>query len=309
MLKGNFITQDDAQNRFFSSFAGKYNIMDNLDEKGIPLIQTRDKIYNSEYVYITVVLRGTLYLRVGSTELEVKANEYLAVTPCMSVEVRESKCIFFTMLTRSYIMAEIYERTTVIKKMIFHAFKFHHMHFTPEQINILLECYKRIKKEHLRKDYPMKEYALRAYQAAYVIKLSSFARPENDVNYMRNTRQQKFFNDFICMLNKEHRKERSVQYYANLMQITPKYLSAIVQSITGLTASQVIDQYVVYAIKQVLYTNEHNIKSISKNFNFPSQSFFGRYFKRITGMSPNEYIKQHNIKSINFEHSLHKEEK
>ena len=46
--------------------------------------------------------------------------------------------------------------------------------------------------------------------------------------------------------------------------------------------------------------NNKTIKEMSDDFNFPSQSFFGRYFKRIAGMSPNYYIKQHNIKSINF---------
>ena len=110
------------------------------------------------------------------------------------------------------------------------------------------------------------------------------------------------------MLNAEHKKERSVQYYAQQMGITPKYLSAIIQTFTGLTASQVIDQYVIYAIKQTLYTNEHNIKTISKEYNFPSQSFFGRYFKRIVGVSPNEYIKSNHIKSINFVKKDNKEE-
>ena len=282
--------------------------MDNLNEKENPIIHARDEVYNSEYVYVTVVLRGTLHLVVGGMEVDVKANDFLVVTPCMSVTVKESKCIFFTMLTSSYIMAEIYERTTIIKKLKFHAFKFHHMHFSPENIAILTDCYKRMKEEHLREDYPMKEMVLRAYQGAYLAKLFSFMRPEDVVNYVKNTRQYRFFNEFIFMLNEKHRQERSVQYYAQELKITPKYLSAIVSTFTGLTASQVIDQYVAYAIKQSLYTNERNIKAISEDFNFPSQSFFGRYFKRITGVSPNEYIKQHNIKSINFEQSNQPEE-
>ena len=92
------------------------------------------------------------------------------------------------------------------------------------------------------------------------------------------------------------------------MHITPKYLSAIVKTFTQLTASQVIDQYVIFAIKQSLYSNQHNIKTISAEYNFPSQSFFGRYFKRLTGMSPNVYIKHHNIKSINFNQPNSQEE-
>lgn len=300
VLKEQLITREDTQNAFFSSFEGKYNIMDNLDEKGDPVIHARQEIYNTEYVFVTVVLRGTLNLTIGNTAIEMKANEYLAVMPCMSVEVKESRCIFFSFLTCSHLMADIYRRTDTDKKLHYHAFKFRHLRLSASQIEELLECYLRVKKEHLKKNYPMKEIVLRAYQSAYIAKFFSFSLENNIVNYVKNTRQYKLFNEFINLLNQYHKQERSVQYYAQKMQITPKYLSSIIQSYTRLTASQVIDQYVVYAIKQTLYTNERNIKTISAEYHFPSQSFFGRYFKRITGMSPNEYIKHHNIKSINF---------
>ncbi|MDE6000520.1 MAG: helix-turn-helix domain-containing protein, partial [Bacteroidaceae bacterium] len=85
-------------------------------------------------------------------------------------------------------------------------------------------------------------------------------------------------------------------------------LSTIVKTFTQLTASQVIDQYIISAIKQSLYSNKQNIKTISEEYHFPSQSFFGRYFKRLTGMSPNDYIKHHNIKSISFNQPNSQEE-
>ena len=93
LLKGDLITKEQAPNMYFSSYEGKYNIMDNLDEKSNPLILARDEVYNSEYVFVTIVLRGTLHIIIGGTELEVKANEYLAVTPCMSVKVENSRCL------------------------------------------------------------------------------------------------------------------------------------------------------------------------------------------------------------------------
>ena len=301
-IKGNIITKQDAQNAFFSSYEGKYTIMDNLNEKGDPIIHAREEVYNSEYVYITIVLRGTLNMVVGGTNIEVKANEYLAVMPCMSIVVKESRCIFFAFFTPHHLMANIYKRTNVASKLRGHAFKFRHLRCTPEQIGILLDCYKSIKKEHLQEDYPMKEIVLRAYQSAYVAKFFSIVEEGDDhlVNYVKNNRQYKMFNAFLNKLNELHKKERSVQFYADQLHITPKYLSTIVHKYTGMTASQAIDQYVVFAIKQTLYNNENNIKKISVEFNFQNQSFFGRYFKRITGMSPNAYLKQNNVKSINF---------
>lgn len=307
-LKGQTITAKDAQNCFFSSFEGKYNIMDNLDEKGDPIIYARPEIYNSEYVYVTVVLKGTLHLVIGGTPIDIKENEYLAVMPCMSVEVKESRCIFYSYLVQNYIMAEIYKRGDLDKMIHSHAFQFRHARCSKEENDVLLNCYLRIKEEHLRDDYPMKEMALRAYYGAYIVKGFSYLPVEEFINHVKNNRQYKFFDEFILMLNQKHKEERAVQYYANAMHITPKYLSAIVKTFTQLTASQVIDQYVIFAIKQSLYSNKHNIKTISAEYHFPSQSFFGRYFKRLTGMSPNVYIKHHNIKSINFNQPNSQEE-
>ena len=300
ILKGDLITKEDAQGYFFSSYEGKYTIMDNLDEKGDPVIHAREEIYNTEYVYITVVLRGTLSLIIGGTPIEMKANEYLAVMPCMSVVVKESRCIYFTFLTSSNLMADLYKRTNVHTKLHYHAFKFRHIRFTPEKIAVLLDCYKRVKREHVQEEYPMKELVLRAYSAAYVAKFFSILDDEEHIRYVKNSRQYKFFNDFLNLLNENHKQERSVQFYADKLHITPKYLSTIVHKYTGMTASQAIDQYIVFAIKQTLYNNEQNIKKVSEEYNFQSQSFFGRYFKRITGLSPNAYLKQNNIKSINF---------
>ena len=160
--KGDIITKNDAQNVFFSSFEGKYTIMDNLDEKGDPIIHARKEVYNTEYVYVTVVLRGTLNMIIGGTRVEVKANEYIAVMPCMSVIVEESRCIFFAFLNRNHLMADIYKRTGVNPRLHYHAFKFRHARFSPDSIAVLLDCYKRIKQEHQHEDYPMKEIVLRA---------------------------------------------------------------------------------------------------------------------------------------------------
>lgn len=296
----NQITRVLIQNAYFSSFEEKYLIKDNLDEKNEPVINAGETKYNTEYFIMLVVTKGTLHLIVGNTKLEVKANEYLSIKPCMNIYVEESRCLFYAIVTRSNLMTDIFEHTTLVKLNKMHAFSFSHIHFNQEQADELLHYYQIIKKEHLRENYLMKEMVLRAYVAAFLAKLCSFTKPENYIPHIKSSRQYTFFIQFLEKLSKEHKKERAVQYYANALKITPKYLSSVVQLFTKMSASQVIDQYVVYAIKQSLYSNEQNIKSISQEFHFPSQSFFGRYFKRITGMSPNEYIKRNNRKSLNF---------
>lgn len=298
---GSTIKKEDVKNAYFSSFEDKYIIMDNLDSRDMPYVDERPEIYNSEYVYVTVITKGTLNINVGGTDIIVNENEYLAVMPCMTVKVHASQCQYFTFLTKGYLMTDIYEHTSIGEKVNVRAFCYRHHILGSGITELLLHSYLHVKREHKRPDYPMKEMVFRALQTAYVSLLFSFVKPDSYVRQEKNSRQLSFFNMFLERLSEHHKTERSVQFYANLLNITPKYLSTIAQTYSGLSASQVIDQYVIYAIKQTLYANHANIKTISSQYNFPSQSFFGRYFKRITGMSPNEYIKNHNRKSLSFD--------
>ena len=84
-------------------------------------------------------------------------------------------------------------------------------------------------------------------------------------------------------------KERSVSFYANQLNITPKYLSEAVKEIMGKTAGELIDEAVIMQAKVLLKTPDLNIGQVATVLNFPDQSFFGKFFKKHVGLSPNQY--------------------
>jgi AraC-like DNA-binding protein len=73
------------------------------------------------------------------------------------------------------------------------------------------------------------------------------------------------------------------------LSLTPKYLSQIIKASTGKSANEWIDEYVMLEAKALLKSTTMTIQQISDELNFPSQSFFGKYFKRCEGVSPKEY--------------------
>lgn len=83
--------------------------------------------------------------------------------------------------------------------------------------------------------------------------------------------------------------ERSVEYYAAKLGITPKYLSLVCKKKTGMNASKVIDDAVIRRAKELLSQPGLSIQDVSERLNFVSQSFFGKYFKQRTGVSPSRY--------------------
>lgn len=84
--------------------------------------------------------------------------------------------------------------------------------------------------------------------------------------------------------------EREADFrYSGGLCITSKYLSRIIKDITGYTALDYIENYVVTEAKAMLNSTMMTVQQISDSLNFPSHSVFGKYFKRVTGMSPKEY--------------------
>jgi len=83
--------------------------------------------------------------------------------------------------------------------------------------------------------------------------------------------------------------ERSVAFYADYLHVHPKYLSQVISTETGLTASEWIHKQVILEAKILLQDNTLSIGIIAENLNFPDVSTFGKYFKRYEGITPKQY--------------------
>lgn len=95
--------------------------------------------------------------------------------------------------------------------------------------------------------------------------------------------------DFVALVKQHYRDHRDVEYYAGKMNMTAKYMSTLVKKASGKSALQWIEDYVILDAKAQLSSTMNTIQNICYDLNFPSQSFFGRYFKRVVGMSPSDY--------------------
>ncbi|MBE5032998.1 helix-turn-helix domain-containing protein [Gallalistipes aquisgranensis] len=96
----------------------------------------------------------------------------------------------------------------------------------------------------------------------------------------------------VELVVKHHRNERSVGFYARELCMTPKYLSSLVKRISGKSVFDWINDAVILDAKTLLKSSSMTVQQISDQLNFPNPSFFGRYFKQHTGMTPRQY-RQH----------------
>ncbi len=106
-----------------------------------------------------------------------------------------------------------------------------------------------------------------------------------------STRSRIVLEDFLLLVRDYHTKERSLSFYADKLYLTPKYLSKLIKSVSGKSAHEWIDSFVILEAKNLLKYSDMSIKSIVYELNFPNQTTFYRFFKTKTGMTPSEYRK------------------
>lgn len=99
------------------------------------------------------------------------------------------------------------------------------------------------------------------------------------------------FEAFMQLL-REHPHEREVQWYAEELKITPKYLSEICKDRSGKSASQWIAEITISEIKHLLRNTTMPIHQVASVMEFPNASFFCQYTKKHTGLTPNHFRKQ-----------------
>lgn len=94
---------------------------------------------------------------------------------------------------------------------------------------------------------------------------------------------------FLKLARDNFKRERFMDFYARELRITGKHLGRTIKQQTGFTASEWLDRMVILEAKVLLKSSSMTIQQIAEELNFPSQSFFGKYFKNIVGVSPKEF--------------------
>lgn len=106
----------------------------------------------------------------------------------------------------------------------------------------------------------------------------------------RVPREMTVTQDFIRLVQARCLEHRDLDYYARELCITPKYLSRIVSKVAGKKALLVIQENVVAEAESLLKEGKYNVQQISDLLHFPSPSYFCRYFRKATGLTPRAYM-------------------
>lgn len=135
---------------------------------------------------------------------------------------------------------------------------------------------------------------VRSLIAAVLYQLMDFATGDSDTvaDDAPVGRRSIYVQQFMELLRANFRQERTINFYASRLFISPKYLSMVLKETTGMSATEWIDRFVVMEAKNLLRYSGKNVQQIAYELNFANQSSFGKYFKLQTGQSPTSFRKK-----------------
>lgn len=246
------------------------------------------KISYSVTVYCVA---GSINFRINLKEYTVCANDALVMLNGSIIEyvsATPDACIAVLAFIDDYITSSehLSEMMNLQQLLIDHPLQ----HLPAKVMNECIKIYKQMKSKLNETDNSFRKLALKGFgQVLCSMALEYVAMYYTAEQPQHRDRAMEVYQQFMTLVQRDYHQHRSISHYANILCITPKYLSSIVKKVSGRFANEWIDDYVMLEAKMLLKSRCHTIQQISDLLCFPSQSFFAKYFKNHLGCSPTVY--------------------
>lgn len=158
-----------------------------------------------------------------------------------------------------------------------------------DEADALIESFDFIRKKLMAPESVFRTDKIVCMSKAFFFELLEMCAGKED--FMPSGRKEEIMASFIVEVSSHFKVNREVAFYADRLSITPKHLSSVVKEVSGYTAGEWIEKYVVMEAKILLRSTDLPIQAIASRLNFANQSFFGKYFRKIVGVSPSAFRK------------------
>ncbi len=246
------------------------------------------------HVMIILCLRGSARVMFDMQEIAIDKNDLGILMP--GHFLRRISC------SDDYTFACVLISAKMFNEVKAHAFSHDHdkfnyapkCHLTDVQaqrvmaLNELLEAIA----SHDSKDLQLRQQMLLSHLAVS-FEFINYYRREQDKKWAES-RSATLYTQFCDLVVEHYRENRNVNFYAGLLDYDPRYFSKLFRQFSnGRSPLEWIQQYVATQAKLIMDTHpKQTVKETAFQLGFPTTANFCRYFKRATGIYPQEYKKR-----------------
>lgn len=249
------------------------------------------KMYQKLYIYI---IHGEAVIEINGKPNTLKSNTLISIMPenITSLTSASENLSYFMMVVYPRLSNQIYNEIGVTYTNTKLTLKHFISHLTQDQVQRICDLYNDIKSDLLSPFYEEKEAYIHSLLQAFVIEnINIHKYNPMPLQGDSNSRQYDVYCRFLTLLNKHISERRTVSYYAKTLGISSKYLSFVCTCYSQKNASTWIDEAVIQKAKALIVVHNYTFTETSYALHFRTVSCFTRYFKRVTGMTPKDFLK------------------
>lgn len=264
------------------------DLMAGIDISGNIKHLFRDPSKVPGYLFL-LCFNGTCTITVHLTQYTMKKGSLLILLPDLYFQIEEQsddcKFIFVGYATELVRSSALFSKSIEYTPFIFERPV---LQLDKKGCNLMYNYIKIIiKAKGLSNNILTKEQTALSF-TQLILGLGNLIKNGKSVNQQYN-RNQEIVKELIRTVVMNYHTERNISFYADKMHLSPQHLSTTIKKITGKTLTDIISSFIINDAKAKLKSTEMTIQEIAYSLNFPDISFFGKYFKRYTGMSPKQY--------------------
>lgn len=242
---------------------------------------------------LLIVRQGQLNILLNLISYTIQKNEIIALTPQTVFHLQdysEDLEIAALSFTADFIFKNSYKIVEIDAFSFLVNYHIPKLKLSSKDVKLFVNLFQIIKEKNNDKTLFWNEIITNSFGVIMYYYTAKFKESYPNLEIKR-TRYEELTFRFLKLLNENFKEERSVQFYADILCVTPGHLSKILKEVSGRTVSQLINEIVVMEAKIMLGNHKLTVAQVANELQFSDQSFFGKYFKKHTGFSPSKFRK------------------
>lgn len=251
--------------------------------------------HRMDFPLFFLVLNGEAELNINLVNHRIQKNQFLFISPHtirQFVRVSEDLNISCMCFTPDFIMKTGIAKSSVDPSAYLSTKQSPHIQLTEAEALMLNQLMQMVYLRNMEEENnPYRIERLTHCFSLLLFEIASFFARQQKHMPLKLTRKEELSATFLNLLNMHFKEQRGLQFYADQLFITPKYLTQTIKETIGKTAGELIDEMVTTEAKVLLHTSSDTIAQVAENLYFSNQFFFSKFFKNQTGLTPSEYRK------------------
>ncbi len=268
----------DCQNSFYIS-------------TGDSIFKFPEKPFRMDYYAFCICTQGEIDLKFNTIKYKISVGSLLCSAPSTIVHFLNASDDFQMQLVffeKNFLLTNISDPFIIDKMGLFQKDLYSIVNTSKKNTEVLLDIVEKLKEKEIKRGV-FTQQIIRTLIFYLLLEIAEIIQNTNPNTLAGNDSQINLFLRFNKLIQKNILKQKSIQFYANQLCISNKYLIEVTKKTTGKTPHQVLNESLLKEAFVLLGNPELSVSEIAYKLQFNSISAFGRFFKKQTTISPSEY--------------------